>query len=166
MPGVARAGSQVAKPTRTCWGGATAPQTSSAQEFCKLRNTFKMFDSQNLFGTVNLDTFLSVIIKHLCDDASGTEKLRSRALEEEVRTIWQCICGEQESLSYCEFLAMLLPPTEDRAAARNLAKTPCRTCSEEAPEKERERLGPGPAIISSLCECRRHPTAQSRTGTR
>jgi len=31
----------------------------------------------------------------------------------EVGSIWRRVCGEQESLSYCEFLAVLLPPIED-----------------------------------------------------
>jgi len=31
----------------------------------------------------------------------------------EIAAIWRGLCGDQESLSYCEFLAALLPPIED-----------------------------------------------------
>ena len=30
-----------------------------------------------------------------------------------ISKLWKAVCGEQESLSYCEFLAVLLPPMED-----------------------------------------------------
>eukprot|EP00928_Gymnodinium_smaydae_P048071 TRINITY_DN32119_c0_g1_i1.p1 TRINITY_DN32119_c0_g1~~TRINITY_DN32119_c0_g1_i1.p1 ORF type:complete len:1183 (-),score=171.06 TRINITY_DN32119_c0_g1_i1:108-3656(-) len=35
------------------------------------------------------------------------------SLEKQVRQMWKTLCGEQESLSYCEFLAVLLPPIEE-----------------------------------------------------
>merc|ERR1719210_2279622 len=41
----------------------------------------------------------------------GTQDVEE--LKAEIREIWSKVCGEQESLSYCEFLCVLLPPIDD-----------------------------------------------------
>jgi len=81
---------------------ARSPTNLPFNEFRVLRATFDMFARQRFDGTVNLKDFLSVI-------APGDEEVRVR----EACKIWEAVCPEQESLSYCEFLAALLPAEED-----------------------------------------------------
>lgn len=88
---------------------ARSPTYLPWTDFIKLRNTFKMFDMRNRIGTVNYDAFWAVISDAFCinDDAERA------ALKADVSCIWDQVCGSQDSLSYCEFLAALLPPIED-----------------------------------------------------
>eukprot|EP00747_Dinoflagellata_sp_TGD_P125015 gnl/TRDRNA2_/TRDRNA2_174094_c0_seq1.p1 gnl/TRDRNA2_/TRDRNA2_174094_c0~~gnl/TRDRNA2_/TRDRNA2_174094_c0_seq1.p1 ORF type:complete len:1105 (+),score=166.55 gnl/TRDRNA2_/TRDRNA2_174094_c0_seq1:277-3315(+) len=64
-----------------------------------LRATFDAFDQKDFSGAVGLEAFLSVVTP-TCEPSVA-------------RSIWKTVCGEQDSLSYCEFLAALLPPIED-----------------------------------------------------
>jgi len=110
-----RAHSQASKTSRA-WllAVARSPTYLPWPDFCTLRNTFKMFDAWSMTGTITLEAFLAVVLDALCKGPSSPEDENfATSLENDVRNIWYCICGEQESLSYCEFLAMLLPPTED-----------------------------------------------------
>jgi len=81
---------------------ARSPTHLPWHEFQVLRATFDMFAAQRFLGTVNLEDFISVIVPG--DDESQVRQ---------VREIWEAVCPEQESLSYCEFLAALLPVEED-----------------------------------------------------
>jgi len=83
---------------------ARAPTYLPWTDFCCLRETFMMFDVYGLNGTVNLDTFLSVVMASVKTKDIATE---------DVRRIWYTVCGVQDSLSYCEFLAAILPHAED-----------------------------------------------------
>mmetsp|Transcript_83812 Transcript_83812/g.242067 ORF Transcript_83812/g.242067 Transcript_83812/m.242067 type:complete len:807 (+) Transcript_83812:89-2509(+) len=110
-----RAHSRASKTSRA-WllAVARSPTYLPWPDFCTLRNTFKMFDAWSMTGTITLEAFLAVVLDALCKGPSSPEDENfATSLENDVRNIWYCICGEQESLSYCEFLAMLLPPTED-----------------------------------------------------
>lgn len=104
-----RAHSCSSKTTRS-WVLAVArsPTHLPWKDFLVLRNTFKRFDARSLLGSVNLENFLSVVMKdHQANEDYGEE------LEAQVRDIWATLCGKGESLSYCEFLAVLLPPIDD-----------------------------------------------------
>eukprot|EP00435_Cladocopium_sp_Y103_P055240 s8_g18.t1 len=82
-------------------------------EFTSLRDTFKMFDARGLSGVVNLETFLEVIQEVCQDSRSMWQEQPDDSPRKTVSKVWKAVCGEQESLSYCEFLAMLFPPMED-----------------------------------------------------
>uniref|UniRef100_A0A7S2Q5N0 Protein kinase domain-containing protein n=1 Tax=Zooxanthella nutricula TaxID=1333877 RepID=A0A7S2Q5N0_9DINO len=123
-----RAHGQASKESRA-WllAVARSPTHLPWKEFCTLRNTFKMFDVRCCTGTISLETFSAVVVEaHSGASRPPRSKLALRlsapqpaevgggeGLAEEVRSIWRAICGEQESLSYCDFLALLLPPVED-----------------------------------------------------
>jgi CBS domain-containing protein len=100
-----------------------------------------MFDIRGLSGTITLDVFLEVLggvsqpsmgtgLTDLAEDSQKSHSeeeddsfeesecdrmdLQKRtAIEAEIRNVWKDLCGKQESLSYCEFLAALLPQIED-----------------------------------------------------
>jgi len=99
---------------------ARSPTYLPWEDFCALRHTFKMFDARGLSGTVNLEIFLSVVVAaHVAQEQQPLEEdeaspsVMESMDEAKVRKMWEAVCGEQESLSYCEFLAMLLPPIEE-----------------------------------------------------
>jgi len=82
---------------------ARAPTRLPWKEFCALRATFDLFDAVKLNGNIDLEAFLSVV---------ASEDSFPSARQDAVST-WKALCGEEESLSYCEFLAALIPPIED-----------------------------------------------------
>jgi len=123
---------------------ARSPTYLPWEDFCALRDTFKMFDARGLNGTVNFQTFFSVVSKEaamrnkleteVAEDSdnceSGSEQYSSQSnvlplhddqsdeqdqlsVVSQIRSIWAGVCGDCESLSYCEFLAVLLPKIED-----------------------------------------------------
>eukprot|EP00928_Gymnodinium_smaydae_P031830 TRINITY_DN23236_c0_g2_i1.p1 TRINITY_DN23236_c0_g2~~TRINITY_DN23236_c0_g2_i1.p1 ORF type:complete len:1239 (+),score=158.27 TRINITY_DN23236_c0_g2_i1:40-3717(+) len=107
-----RANSRSSKPTRA-WllAVARSPTYLPWDDFVALRNTFKMFDAKELNGSVDFERFFSVLQEsHLGDEDERSAPL---AFKDEIRGIWEALCGDQESLSYCEFLAAVLPPMED-----------------------------------------------------
>eukprot|EP00930_Biecheleria_cincta_P096372 TRINITY_DN88230_c0_g1_i1.p1 TRINITY_DN88230_c0_g1~~TRINITY_DN88230_c0_g1_i1.p1 ORF type:complete len:934 (-),score=150.51 TRINITY_DN88230_c0_g1_i1:93-2894(-) len=81
---------------------ARSPSQVPWEKYCALRDTFKMFDSISLNGTINLEAFLAIVAPS--GDACG---------QEEARLIWGTVCGDAECLSYGEFLAALLPTMHD-----------------------------------------------------
>mmetsp|Transcript_84722 Transcript_84722/g.177180 ORF Transcript_84722/g.177180 Transcript_84722/m.177180 type:complete len:1165 (-) Transcript_84722:875-4369(-) len=85
---------------------ARCPTDLPWPDFCALRDTFKMFDSVSLNGTIDLQAFQSIVMPVGIAQGLQTSK-------EETERIWGAVCGEQESLSYCEFLAALIPHAED-----------------------------------------------------
>mmetsp|Transcript_78687 Transcript_78687/g.218542 ORF Transcript_78687/g.218542 Transcript_78687/m.218542 type:complete len:1178 (-) Transcript_78687:74-3607(-) len=122
---------------------ARSPTHLPWKEFCTLRDTFKMFDALEGTGSVGIKAFVCVVtaatfgeeedpsgrhteeeeaywsqyevVTGACQHVSGrVDPVDARRVSEaEVRRIWEGVCGGQESLSYCEFLAVLLPPIED-----------------------------------------------------
>lgn len=85
---------------------ARAPTRLPWRDFCALRATFDVFD-EKLKGTVDLEAFLSVVCS---PDACPATQAQAR---EEALMIWKAVCGEEEALSYCEFLAALMPWIDD-----------------------------------------------------
>ncbi|CAE7516948.1 CPK1 [Symbiodinium pilosum] len=107
---------------------ARSPTYLPWEEFMALRDTFKMFDAHGLNGSLKFQTFLEVIQKKSQDSptrsywASSLKNVREEedrfmtaaaCPHDSIRRLWRAVCGEQDSLSYCEFLAVLLPPIED-----------------------------------------------------
>lgn len=82
---------------------ARAPTRLPWKDFCALRATFDLFDAVKLSGSIDLEAFLSVVTSE--DDFPSARQ--------EAVGMWKALCGEEESLSYCEFLAALIPPIED-----------------------------------------------------
>lgn len=82
---------------------ARAPTRLPWKEFCALRATFDLFDAVKLTGSIDLEAFLSVVTS---EDGFPSARLEALA-------IWKAVCGAEESLSYCEFLAALIPPIDD-----------------------------------------------------
>ncbi|CAE7665229.1 CPK1, partial [Symbiodinium necroappetens] len=108
---------------------ARSPTYLPWEDFMAMRDTFKMFDAHGLSGTVKFDQFLEVIEKKSRDSptrsywASSLKQVSGEddrfmvsaaaCQHDSIRRVWRAVCGEQDSLSYCEFLAVLLPPIED-----------------------------------------------------
>ncbi|CAL1136951.1 unnamed protein product, partial [Cladocopium goreaui] len=109
-----RCHAKTSQPTRA-WllAVARSPTYLPWEEFTSLRDTFKMFDARGLSGVVNLETFLQVIQEVCQDSRSMWQEQPDDSPRKTVSKVWKAVCGEQESLSYCEFLAMLFPPMED-----------------------------------------------------
>ena len=78
------------------------------EQFCVLRTAFDLFDAHGgLRGCVDLKAFLAVVLPNGAQQGCVASR-------EDARGIWTALCGDvHESLSYCEFLAALLPPIED-----------------------------------------------------
>lgn len=111
-----RAYGEASRPTRASMlAMARAPTRLQWPEFCKLRATFDLFDAHKLTGTVDLEAFLAVVSPSDGFPASHSQR-------EEARAIWQAICGEEDWLSYCEFLAALIPMIDD--AFEDVGKEP------------------------------------------
>lgn len=85
---------------------ARAPTRLPWKDFCALRATFDIFDSRKLCGTIDLEAFLAVVAP--VDDFPPAHKQKEEAL-----SIWKTVCGEEQELSYCEFLAALIPIIDD-----------------------------------------------------
>eukprot|EP00439_Symbiodinium_sp_Y106_P039897 s767_g4.t2 len=108
---------------------ARSPTYLPWEDFMAMRDTFKMFDAHGLSGTVKFDQFLEVIERKSQDSptrsywASSLKQVSGEddrfmvsavaCQHDSIRRVWRAVCGEQDSLSYCEFLAVLLPPIED-----------------------------------------------------
>eukprot|EP00928_Gymnodinium_smaydae_P021964 TRINITY_DN18604_c0_g2_i1.p1 TRINITY_DN18604_c0_g2~~TRINITY_DN18604_c0_g2_i1.p1 ORF type:complete len:1227 (-),score=308.73 TRINITY_DN18604_c0_g2_i1:43-3723(-) len=120
---------------------ARAPTRLPWHDFCTLRATFDVFDARKLTGTVDLEAFLAVVCpsadghRDREDSAASGEEDASSAPpsstltspaspvsalalppddeREEALQIWRAVCGREQSLSYCEFLAALIPFLED-----------------------------------------------------
>ncbi|CAE8641559.1 unnamed protein product [Polarella glacialis] len=85
---------------------ARAPTRLPWNDFCALRATFDIFDAPKLNGSIDFEAFLAVVVPS--DALPGARRQKQEALK-----IWQAVCGEEEALSYCEFLAALIPMVED-----------------------------------------------------
>ncbi|CAJ1388218.1 unnamed protein product [Effrenium voratum] len=144
-----RAHASASKPSRA-WllAVARSPTYLPWEEFCALRETFKMFDAQGLNGTVNFETFFTVLQRAARDsprvwneNPENTFDNSQGPIRADIAKLWKAVCGEQESLSYCEFMAVLLPPMEDVFAdadsksAENEVYSPLRPKEHWSPSK-------------------------------
>eukprot|EP00929_Paragymnodinium_shiwhaense_P122853 TRINITY_DN9605_c0_g2_i1.p1 TRINITY_DN9605_c0_g2~~TRINITY_DN9605_c0_g2_i1.p1 ORF type:complete len:1202 (+),score=251.55 TRINITY_DN9605_c0_g2_i1:125-3730(+) len=86
---------------------ARAPSRLPWTQFCQIRATFDLFDQRELNGTIDIDSFLAVV-------TAGDEDISPNEVSlDDAQTIWEGVCGQELSMSYCEFLAALMPPVED-----------------------------------------------------
>lgn len=95
---------------------ARTPTTLPWADFVVLRDTFRKFDAVKLHGTIDLEAFVAVVSNLGMDACSPNDDIVGaglRASPEEAQKIWKAVCGEQEWLSYCEFLSVLMPLEED-----------------------------------------------------
>eukprot|EP00931_Biecheleriopsis_adriatica_P038768 TRINITY_DN22165_c0_g1_i4.p1 TRINITY_DN22165_c0_g1~~TRINITY_DN22165_c0_g1_i4.p1 ORF type:complete len:521 (-),score=79.33 TRINITY_DN22165_c0_g1_i4:50-1612(-) len=82
---------------------ARSPSRFAWEDYCVLRDTFKIFDSQDHSGNINVEAFLFIV----APAGSSPERVK------QARDIWFTVCDNGESLSYNEFLSALLPTVDD-----------------------------------------------------
>eukprot|EP00913_Durusdinium_trenchii_P010634 g9978.t1 len=127
---------------------ARSPTYLPWEDFCALRDTFKMFDAVGLNGTVNLETFL-LVIGQTESNLDMDESPRRR-----ISKLWKAVCGEQESLSYCEFLAVLLPPMEDVFEDASQVSDEV-----NSPLQPREHWNPSRSVSNYFSQMKRSPSS-------
>lgn len=135
---------ELSAPTRASMlAMARAPTRLPWREFCALRATFDVFDAQELNGTVGLDAFTSVIL-------AGSRPDVREAGRADVHLLWQQVCGREEALSYCEFLAALLAPASVEDAFQDVSDTPA-ALPAELPKHSETSNTPGlPGQVSGV----------------
>lgn len=144
-----RAHAHASQPSRA-WllAVARSPTYLPWEDFCALRDTFKMFDAVGLNGTVNLETFL-LVIGQTESNLDMDESPRRR-----ISKLWKAVCGEQESLSYCEFLAVLLPPMEDVFEDASQVSDEV-----NSPLQPREHWNPSRSVSNYFSQMKRSPSS-------